>query len=123
MNVVIVRSQLIEAIERNRPDVLSDYSLSRKQVRLTRRELESWSTTAQLNAILILDVDTGLVQAEDWSAWLSLFYRMGFAGVVAPTIAPDLGRLWPFMQRFIQGFLWKALQLVKLCAMRAAGCG
>ncbi len=98
-------SQLIEAIEKERPGALSDYSLSKKQVRLTRQQLESWSTTPQLKAVLVLDVDTGLVQADDWSAWLALFYRMGFAGVVAPTIAPELGRSWPFIQRFIQGFL------------------
>jgi hypothetical protein len=97
--------QLIQYIEKARPDILSKYSLSKRQTRLMRQQLESWSTTAQLNAILILDVDTGLVQAEDWSAWLALFYRMGFAGVVAPTIALDLSRSWPFMQRFIQGFL------------------
>ena len=81
-------------------------SLSKSYTRLTRQQLESRSKKpAQLNAILILDVDNGLVQAEDWSAWLGLFYRLGFAGIIAPTIAPDLEGSWAFVEHFIQQFL------------------
>jgi len=99
-----ILDELVAAVQRLRPHMRSE-ELSRSQLRLTRRELESRSVKAQLNAVLILDVDAGLVQAEDWSAWLSLFYKMGFVGVLAPTTAPDLKDSWPFMEQFIQQFL------------------
>ena len=84
-------AELVQKFKELRPKVDIDSIFSPNLVRLTRKRLESWTAQGPINAILILDVDKGLVQAEDWSAWLALFYRMGFAGVVAPTIATDVG--------------------------------
>jgi hypothetical protein len=96
--------ELVQKFKELRPKVDIESVFSPNLVRLTRKQLESWTAQGPINAVLILDVDIGLVQAEDWAAWLSLFFRMGFAGVVAPTIAPNLERSWPFIQQLFMGF-------------------
>ncbi len=93
-------NELTAAIREARPNVPMEF-LSQEEVRLTRQQLNNWKLVPNQgngNKLLFLNVDSSIVQHNDWAAWLDSFANLGFSGIIAPTIAPALERTADFLE-------------------------
>ncbi|MCA9949405.1 MAG: hypothetical protein KDE48_07165 [Anaerolineales bacterium] len=96
---------LLQLIKNERPDISMDF-LSREEIHLTRELMSSWNLSAMAGqALLFLDVDSSIVQHNDWAAWLNDFINLGFGGIIAPVVAPVLHHSASYLERFLKLYL------------------